>query len=73
MQAGPSKAMQLFGRLSETSDSAIKTRERRFAELKTGLEQHVDLEEQHLFPILRKQPETKDSSPWPFGEQGAAG
>ena len=60
MQAGPSKATELFGRLSETSDSAIKTRERLFAELKAGLEQHVDLEEQHLFPILRKQPDAKE-------------
>ena len=60
MQAGPSKATELFGRLSETSDSAIKTRERLFAELKVGLEQHVDLEEQHLFPILRKQPDAKE-------------
>ena len=60
MQAGPAKATELFGRLSETSDNAVKTRERLFAELMAGLEQHVDLEEQHLFPILRKQPETKE-------------
>ncbi len=60
MQAGPAKANELFSRLSETSDTALKTRERLFTELKAGLEQHVDLEEQHLFPILRKQPESKE-------------
>ena len=60
MQAGPAKAIELFARLAETSDNAVKTRERLFADLKAGLEQHVDLEEQHLFPILRKQPETKE-------------
>lgn len=60
MLAGPAKAAELFTRLVDTTDSAVKTRERVFAELKAGLEQHVDLEERHLFPILRKQPDTKD-------------
>src|SRR4051794_3467760 len=60
MQAAPAKAADLFTRLADTSSNAVKTRERLFAELKTGLEQHVDLEEQHLFPILRKQPETRE-------------
>jgi hypothetical protein len=53
MQAGPTKAHELFVRLSETSDGAVKTRERLLAELKTELERHVDLEERHLFPILK--------------------
>ena len=60
MQAGAAKATELFAKLADTSDNAVKTRERLFAELKTALEQHVDLEEAHLFPILRKQPETKE-------------
>jgi hemerythrin-like domain-containing protein len=60
MQAGPAKANELFARLAETSDGAVKTRERLFAELKTELETHVGLEEQHLFPVLRKHAETKD-------------
>ena len=60
MLAGPAKAAELFARLADTTDTAVKTRERVFAELKAGLEQHVDLEERHLFPILRKQPDTKD-------------
>lgn len=60
MLAGPTKAAELFTRLAETTDTAVKTRERLFAELKAGLEQYVELEERHLFPILRKQPDTKD-------------
>ena len=60
MLAGPTKAAELFARLGETTDTALKTRERVFSELKAALEQHVELEERHLFPILRKQPDTKD-------------
>ena len=60
MQAGPAKANELFVRLSETSDGALKTRERLFAELKAELETHTGLEEQHLFPVLRKHADTKD-------------
>lgn len=60
MQAGPAKANELFAKLSETSDGAVKTRERLFAELKAELEFHTSLEEQHLFPVLRRNPETKD-------------
>jgi uncharacterized protein (TIGR02271 family) len=57
MQAAPARANELFSRLSETSDGAVKTRERLFAELKAELELHTSLEEQHLFPILRKNAE----------------
>jgi stress response protein YsnF len=60
MQSGPAKAIELFSRLADTSDGAVKTRERLFAELKAELELHSSLEEQHLFPILRKNAETRD-------------
>jgi len=60
MQAAPAKATEFFARLSETSDNALKTRERLFAELKSELELHADLEEQHLFPLLRKHAETRE-------------
>lgn len=43
MQAGPAKANELLTRLAETSDGALKTRERLFAELKAELETHVGL------------------------------
>src|SRR3978361_889028 len=59
MQAAPAKANELFARLSETSDGAVKTREKLLAELKSELELHTSLEEQHLFPILRRNAETK--------------
>lgn len=60
MQSGPAKANELFTRLADTSEGAIKTRERLFAELKAELELHTSLEEQHLFPILRKNAETRE-------------
>jgi len=59
MQTGPAKANELFARLAETSDGAVKTREKLFAELKAELELHTSLEEQHLFPVLRRNAETK--------------
>ena len=60
MQAGPARANELFAKLADTSDGAVKTRERLFAELKSELELHASLEEQHLFPLLRKHAETRD-------------
>ena len=60
MQAGPDKANELFVRLADTSEGAVKTRERLFSELKSELELHTSLEEEHLFPLLRKNAETKD-------------
>jgi len=60
MQSGPAKANELFAKLSETSDGAVKTREKLFSELKGELELHISLEEQHLFPVLRRNAETKD-------------
>lgn len=60
IQASPAKANELFGKLADTGDGAVKTREKLFAELKEELELHARLEEQHLFPVLRKHKETKD-------------
>jgi hypothetical protein len=59
MQAGPAKANELFAKLLDTSEGAVKTREKLFTELKIELELHAGLEEQHLFPILRRNAETK--------------
>ena len=55
----PRRANELFAKLSETSDSAVKTREKLFADLKAELELHTTLEEQHLFPTLQRNSETK--------------
>lgn len=60
LQAAPARANELFAKMSETSDGAVKTRERLFAELKAELEQHARLEEEHLFPMLSRNPETRE-------------
>lgn len=59
IQNGPAKANELLARLVDTSDTAVKTRERLFSDLKTELELLATLEEEHLFPVLRKHKETK--------------
>src|SRR3954468_22996116 len=60
IQTSPAKANELFTKLVETSGNAVKTRERLFSELKEELELQMKLEEQHLFPVLRKHKETKN-------------
>src|SRR5919107_2128627 len=60
IQTSPTKAIELFSRLAETSDTAVKTRERLFGQLKDELELAASLEEQHLFPVLKKHKETKE-------------
>lgn len=59
LQTGPAKANELFAKLVDTSDGAVKTRERLFADLKAELELLAKLEEEHLFPVLRKNKATK--------------
>src|SRR5215208_4571299 len=60
IQTSPAKANELFTKLTETSGNAVKTRERLFSKLKEELELQMKLEEQHLFPVLRKHKETKN-------------
>ena len=60
IQTSPARANELFAKLVDTSETAVKTRERLFAELKDELELFTSLEEQHLFPVLRKHKELKD-------------
>lgn len=50
----PDKANELFVKLMATSDSAVKTRERLFADLKEELDLLANLQEEHLFPVLRR-------------------
>jgi hypothetical protein len=59
IHSGPAKANELFAKLAETGNGALKTRERLFLELKAELELLAGLEEKHLFPALRKHEETK--------------
>ena len=60
IQTGPAKANELLAKLVDTSDTAVKTRERLFSDLKAELELLATLEEEHLFPVLRKHKETKN-------------
>ena len=60
IQSSPARANELFAKLVDTSVNAGKTRERLFGELKEELELLASLEEQHLFPILRKHKDLKD-------------
>ena len=53
-QTPPDRANELFVKLLATSDQAIKTRERLFADLKEELELLASLQEEHLFPVLRR-------------------
>jgi Hemerythrin HHE cation binding domain len=60
IQTSPTRANELFAKLVDTSENAVKTRERLFAELKEELGLLTELEEKHLFPVLRKHKQTKD-------------
>src|SRR5215212_5184716 len=60
IQTSPARVNELFVKLVDTSEAAVKTREKIFTELKGELELLADLEEQHLFPVLRKHKELKD-------------
>jgi hypothetical protein len=53
-QAPPNKANELFEKLLATSNTAVKARERLLAELKAELELLATLQEEHLFPVLRR-------------------
>lgn len=59
IQTSPVRANELFAKLVDTSDTAVKTRDRLFSELKLELDLQAELEEQHLFPVLKKHKETK--------------
>src|ERR671920_273729 len=60
IQTSPVRANELFAKLVDTSETAVKTREKLFGELKEELELLAGLEEQHLFPVLRKHKDLKE-------------
>lgn len=59
IQSSPAQANELFAKLAGTTNGAVKTRENLFNELKVELELQSRMEEEHLFPVLRKHKETK--------------
>ena len=60
MRDRPMVALDLLSKLLDTSDGAIKTRDRLLSELTQELHDMTVLEEQHLFPVLRKHKDMKD-------------
>jgi hypothetical protein len=62
-QTPPDKVNELFAKLLDTSDGAVKTREQLFSDLRAELELLASIQEEHLFPVLRKHKETRDLVP----------
>ena len=60
LQANDRKTIELFDKLQDTSDQAVKTRENLFGDLSHELRLHADIEQKHLFPALRGNDQTKD-------------
>jgi Phasin protein/Hemerythrin HHE cation binding domain len=60
IQTAPGKTTELITKLAATSNQAVKTRESLFADLSEELTRYVEIEEQHVLPLLRKHPDTKD-------------
>ncbi|MTE00267.1 hypothetical protein GIY56_08205 [Paracoccus sp. YIM 132242] len=60
IQAAPGKAVALITKRSATSNQAVKARESLHAELNDELVRYAEIEEHHLLPLLRKNPETRD-------------
>ena len=53
-QTPPDRVNELFEKLLATSEQAVKTRERLFADLKAEFDILASLQEEHLFPLLRR-------------------
>ena len=57
------KVNELFKKIAGTSDRALKTRERLCTQLEAEIDLHARVEEAHLYPALKKHPETRDRVP----------
>jgi hypothetical protein len=57
------KTSAIFEKLVDTSDNALKTRERLFEQLKYGLEAHDRVVKEVVYPILLQHPETQGLLP----------
>jgi hemerythrin-like domain-containing protein len=51
---------KMLAELDDTSERAIKTRERVFAKLHSDLEVHETIEEEIFYPALKEHPKTRD-------------
>lgn len=54
------KVSGIFEKLDKTTENGVKTREELFAQLKTELDIHSQIEEQMLYPALKEAKETHD-------------
>ncbi|HZG53271.1 MAG TPA: hemerythrin domain-containing protein [Pyrinomonadaceae bacterium] len=54
------KVSGIFEKLEETTESAEKTREELFAQLKQELDLHAHIEETIFYPVLKKSEETRE-------------
>ena len=54
------KVAGILEKLDETTERAVKTREELFAQLKTELDIHAEIEETIFYPELEKHDETRD-------------
>jgi hemerythrin superfamily protein len=50
----------LLKKIADSSESAVKTREKLFDEVNTSLTVHAKIEEKHLYARLKKEPKLKD-------------
>jgi hypothetical protein len=57
---GAARTNELFAKLAETSPGAVKTREKLITEVRQELERLMRLDQEHLFPVLRKNQATRD-------------
>jgi hypothetical protein len=51
---------KMLSELDDTTERAVKTRERTFTKLKADLEVHEAIEEEIFYPALKEHPKTKD-------------
>lgn len=54
------KVSKLFRKLEDTTERAVKTRERLFSKVKMELDVHALIEEKHLYPALEDKAKTED-------------
>ena len=54
------KVAALFEQIEPTTERAVKTREDVFGKLKEELDIHAHIEEKILYPVLKKEAETRD-------------
>jgi Hemerythrin HHE cation binding domain len=60
LQANTGKTKELFDKLAQTSDQAVKTRENLFGDLARELRLHAEVEQKHVLPALRGNDKTKE-------------